>query len=155
MTRKKSARPQEFPAPVSCIDLGSTDKGGRLEGIAALSPRQQSALSVVAFSPSLNQAATNSGIGKTTLRRWMNDPAFRDEVIRTRREAAELASHEIRGMTLRAVSVINMAMDHPDPVISLRAARYALSFGGRNMDVQMLATELDDLKSSLNLGATG
>ncbi len=155
MTKRKSARPQALPAPVSCIDLASTDKADRLDGFAALSPRQQSALPVVALSPSLNQAAINSGIGKTTLRRWMHDPAFRDEVIRTRLEAAELARHEIRGMTLRAVSVINLAMDHPDPVISLRAARYALTFGGANLDIQMLVTELDDLKNSLNLGAAG
>ena len=153
MPKSKSGKSRVLPAPFSCADLSPADKVDRLDGLSALTLRQQSALPVVALSPSLNQAAITSGIGKTTLRRWMNDPAFREEVIRTRQEAAELARHEIRGMTLRAVSVINQAMEHPDPVVRLRAARYALYFGGKNIDIQMLASELDDLKNSLDLGA--
>lgn len=155
MPKSKSTKPPLLSAPFSCTELSPADKAKRHDGISSLSLRQQSALPVVALSPSLNQAANTSGIGKTTLRRWMNDPVFREEVIRTRQEAAELARHEIRGVTLRAVSVINDAMEDPDPVIRLRAARYALSFGGGNLDIRMLAVELDDLKNSLDLGVAG
>ena len=152
MPKNRTHKNQVLPAPVSCSDFTPGGNADRLDGISALSLRQQSALSVVALSPSLNQAAITSGIGKTTLRRWMNDPAFRQEVIRTRQEAAELARHEIRGMTLRAVSVISQAMDDPDPVIRLRAARYASSFGDGNLEFRMLAAQLGELKESLDLG---
>lgn len=155
MPKARSVKRRSLPAPISCSDVAAADKADRLDSFSSLSLRQQSALSVVALSPSLNQAAIASGIGKTTLRRWMNDSAFREEVIRTRQEAAELARHEIRGLTLRAVVVINQAMDDPDPAIRLRAARCALSFGGKNSDIQSLVAELAELKDALDVGVTG
>ena len=153
MPKNRTDKNQVLPAPVSCSDFTPGGNADRLTAFLPCPSASRSALSVVALSPSLNQAANTSGIGKTTLRRWMNEPAFRQEVIRTRQEAAELARHEIRGMALRAVSVISQAMDDPDPVIRLRAARYALSYGGGNPEFQMLAAQLGELKESLTLGS--
>lgn len=67
-----------------------------------------------------------------------------------RQEAAELARQELQGMMLRAASVINQAMDHPDPVISLRAARYAISFGTSFTQIQQIASDLAELRNSLH-----
>ncbi len=150
MPKNKTAKRQASPAPASLISISPSDQADRQVPSPALSPRQQSALPVVALSPSLVQAARASGVGKTTLSRWMNDPVFRAEITRMRQESAELARQELQGMMLRAASVINQAMDHPDPVISLRAARYAISFGTSFAQLQQISSELDELRDSLD-----
>ena len=91
--------------------------------------RQQSALPVIAVSPTIIQAARASGIGESTLRRWLEDDHFRDELTRLRQASANLARQELQGLMLRSVSVLTEAMDDPDMAIRLRAARYSLSFG--------------------------
>ena len=93
--------------------------------------RQQSALPIIAASPSIAQAAGASGIGESTLRRWLEDDKFRDELTRLRQESASLARQELQGLMLRSVSVLADAMDHPDMAIRLRAARYSMSFAVR------------------------
>ena len=128
-----------------------SDGHGPSGGADALSPRQQSALPLVALSPSLAQAAQSAGVGRSTLNRWMNDPAFRSEIVRVRQEAADLARQEMQGMMLRAASVINNAMDDPDPAIRLRAARCALSFANSFSQVHRLNSQLDELLASLDL----
>ena len=128
-----------------------SDGQGPSGGADALSPRQLSALPVVALSPSIAQAAQASGVGRSTLNRWMNDPAFRSEIVRVRQEAADLARQEMQGMMLRAASVINHALDDPDPAIRLRAARYALTFANASTQIHQLNSKLDELLASLDL----
>ena len=126
------------------------DEYGPPGRVHALSPRQQSALPVVALSPSLAQAAQAAGVGRSTLNRWMNEPAFRSEIVRVRQEAAELARQEMQGMMLRAASVINNALDDADPAIRLRAARYALTFANASTQIHHLNAQLDELLASLH-----
>ena len=150
MSKSNSAKRQASPVPVSCISDSPSDWRDWLVPAADLSQRQQSALPAVALSPSLVQAAQTTGVGKTTLSRWMNNPAFRAEVNRIRQESAALACQELQGMMLRAVGVINQALDHPDPVISLRAARYTLSFATTSSQIQRISSELNELRNSLD-----
>ena len=95
---------------------------------SSLTIRQQSALHIIAASPTVAQAARTSGIGESTLRRWLADNRYRQEVTRHRQESANLARQELQGLMLRSVSVLTEAMDDPDLTLRLRAARYALSF---------------------------
>ena len=147
MPKSKTTRRRSLPAHTSRDGTTSPDL---LDRDSDLSFRQQSALPAVALSPSLAQAAQATGIGKSTLTRWMNDPVFRSEVTRIRQEAANLACQELQGMTLRAASVINSAMDDADPVIRLRAARYTLSFAASLTQISQLASEIKDLREALD-----
>ena len=74
------------------------------------------------------QAARASGIGERTLRRWLEDGLFREELARHRREYADIVRQELQGLMLRSIAVIAQAIDDPDAAIRLRAARYAQSF---------------------------
>ena len=56
-----------------------------------LSPRQQSALPILAAAPSVAQAARLSGVGRRTLNRWLQDPEFRAQLAQLQRQFAELA----------------------------------------------------------------
>ncbi len=117
--------------------------------MSSLNFRQQAALPVIAAAPSVAQAARDSGVGETTLRRWLDDPAFLEDLIRYRQETAGLARQELQALMLRSVSVIASAMEDPNPAIRLRAARYALSFGFKISEVEKLSEDIQELSDSL------
>ena len=124
-------------------------ENGREIQKSSLTFRQQAALTVIAATPTVAQAARQSGIGESTLYRWLEDDKFRAELIRLREESANLARQELQGLMLRSVSVIAEAMDDPDKVIRLRAARYAMSFAARIGEVEKMRQAIQDLESAL------
>ena len=120
-----------------------------------LTERQKAALPYIAAFPNMRQAARAAGIGKSTLYRWMEDESFREEVTRLREAAAQLARVQLQGQMLNAVQVLSDAMDHEDPAIRLRAARYVLQYGLQVGEVERLASDLENLQNSLHLGNLG
>ena len=142
MTKRRSK-----PAPPpKREEMGENNKGPKFSG---LSHRQQSALPVIAATPTLAQAARSSGIGESTLYRWLEDPLFREELIRLRQEAADLAKRELQGVMLRSVSVISDALEDPDIAIRLRAARYGMSFAVQISEVEKLRADLQAVEDGL------
>ncbi len=120
---------------------------------SGLTLRQQSALSIIAASPTVAQAARASGIGESTIYRWMEDDDFRGELTRLRRESAELARRELQGLMLRSVSVLADAMEDPDKAVRLRAARYTMSFAVRICEIEDLRKQVQELEEVLPLWA--
>ena len=116
---------------------------------SSLTIRQQSALHIIAASPTVAQAARTSGIGESTLRRWLADNRFRQEVTRNRQESANLARQELQGLMLRSVSVLTEAMDDPDRALRVRAARYALSFAVQISEADRLTKQIRDFEEAL------
>ena len=100
------------------------------------SQRQLVALPYIAIYPSVTRAAEAAGISRTTIYRWLDDPAFRDELARLRLQCSNLARQKLQGLMVRGVSVISDTMEDPDPAIRLRAARYALSYSARLTELQ-------------------
>ena len=120
-----------------------------------LSSRQILALPVLAVAPSIRQAAEETGVGESTLHRWLRDERFQSEFRRLTAEAAELTRQELRKLTLRSVEVLTDLMEHPDPTVRLRAAHYATSLGVQAInldnlrkDTQEPRTEADALSSA-------
>ena len=129
------------------------DENGRENQKSNLTFRQQSALPIIAASPSIAQAAGAAGIGQNTLRRWLEEDDFRDELARLRQESASLARQELQGLMLRSVSVLAEAMDHPDVNVRLRAARYSMSFAAQICEVEKLRSDIQALEEVLPLWA--
>ena len=142
MTKRRSK-----PAPPpKWEEMGENERGSKT---SSLSRRQQSALPVVAATPTLAQAARSSGIGESTLYRWLEDPLFREELTRLRQEAADLAKRELQGVMLRSVSVLAEALEHPEIAIRLRAARYGMSFAVQISEVEKLKADLHAVEDGL------
>ncbi len=59
--------------------MGENERGSKT---SSLSRRQQSALPVIAATPTLAQAARSSGIGESAIYRWLEATDFRDELAR-------------------------------------------------------------------------
>ena len=157
-------RPQSS-GPISCTSQEEDPPGepltvGKRSDISAtggetnlsdLTFRQQAALPVIAFAPTIAQAARSTGIGESTLRRWLSDPAFSQQIDRMRHDTAQLARQELLGLMPLCASVFADAMRAPDPALRLRAARYALSFIIRVSEVENLNADIQDLAATSHL----
>ena len=64
--------------------------------ISELTFRQQAALPRIALAQA--QAARDAGVAESTLRRWLQDPSFRQELDRLRQESYDLARQAMRGL---------------------------------------------------------
>ena len=89
-SRKPSPALPTLPQPA---EIAENDR--KIE-ISALAFRQQAALPIIALAPSIAQAARDSGIAESTLRCWLQDPGFREELTKLRQESAELARQEFQ-----------------------------------------------------------
>ena len=118
--------------------------------LSALSPRQQAALPIVACIPTIAQAARAANVGESTLRRWLNDPAFSGCLAELRRQSANIARRKLLELTPLGVSVLADAMRDPDPSIRLRAANYTLSFNLRATELENLRSDLNNLETTIN-----
>ena len=158
--RSQPARPEpvEGPSPARRPGLDQSSlpqpaemsQNDRKIEVSALAFRQQAALPVIALAPSIAQAARDSGIAESTLRRWLQDPRFREELSQLRQESAELARQEFQGLLLHSATVIAQAMRDPDPAIRLRAARYAMTYAARIAEAEKLGADIRELREALD-----
>ena len=109
---------------------------------AKLSPRQMRTLPIIVTATNLTQAAQEAGISEATLRRWRREPQFRAELDRLASELAETTAQELKSTILHGFQVINELMEDSDPMVRLRAARVAITLGGRTIELdKLLKTE--------------
>ena len=146
------AAPIQPPDPSNPLPALAEMRGNEREiDLSALSPRQQAALPIVACFPTIVQAARAAGVGESTLRRWITDPAFSACLAELRRQSANIARQKLLELTPLCVSVLADAMRDPDPAIRLRAVNYALSFNLRATELENLRSELDTLETATSL----
>ena len=74
-------------------------------------------------------AAHRANVGLSTLKRWMKQPEFLDELDRLHGEALDIANAQIQGLMLRAVANLDAAMANSNPNIQLAATRMTLQYG--------------------------
>ena len=137
--------------PNALPELAEMSGNEREIDLSALSPRQQAALPIVACFPTIVQAAQAAGVGESTLRRWLNDPAFSGCLAELRRQSANIARQQLLALTPLCVSVLADAMQNPDPAIRLRAVNYTLSFNLRATELENLRSDLDNLETAISL----
>ena len=142
---------QPYDPPNALPELAEMSGNEREIDLSALSPRQQAALPIVACFPTIAQAARAAGVGESTLRRWLNDPAFSSRLAELRRQSANIARQKLLALTPLCVSVLADAMQNPDPAIRLRAVNYALSFNLRATELENLRSDLDNLETAISL----
>lgn len=93
----------------------------------SLTPRQAVALPHIAAESNLTRGAEAAQVGRRTLTRWMNDPAFRAELERIRQNISDLAFNVVEGLTLKSAIRLEQLLDDPDPNVRLRALKVTLS----------------------------
>ena len=121
------------------------------ERTTALSPRQAAALPYVASEPTITRGAQAAQITRRTLTRWMNEPAFREELERIRNNIADFAYSELEALALKAAFRIAQLMDSDDPNVAQRAAKTALAMSMSVRDQRETRRRMDTLESAITL----
>ena len=133
--------------PAPCGEVGCPRETG---GWDALTHRQRSALPVIVASPTIRDAAKSLQINERTIYRWLEDEDFREELARLREDLDELAYQELRGLTLRIVSVFAEGMAAPDLATRIRSARYAASYTAQVHEARQLRTDIQALEQAFD-----
>ena len=94
-----------------------------------LSDRQIVALPHVAAAATNAEGARAADISLATLKRWRQDPAFREELRRQRQETSDLAQVELDGLALKSISALAELLEDPNPRVRMQAVRLALVVG--------------------------
>ena len=118
--------------------------------ISILNSRQQGALPVIAASPTIAQAARDCRVSESTIRRWLRDPVFADELELLRQEYASQVSQQCLGLLLRGMNVLAESMEDPDRNLRLRATRYAMSFAVHLHGSVKLNADVREMRDSLD-----
>ena len=100
---------------------------GVVRNDSGLSHRQAVALPYIASESTLAQGASAAQIARSTLTRWMNDPAFRAELERIRRNISDFAFNVVEGLTLKSVIRLDQLLETRTPNVRVRALKVALS----------------------------
>ena len=118
--------------------------------VPGLSRRQQTALPAVFVAPTIVEAARRSGVGESTLRRWLEEPRFRQALDGLREEAYSVALKQVQALVPECLNIIaRVAVESDDPVLRMRAARYLLNYGLKFKEVEELRHRLSALEQAL------
>src|SRR5215203_1134602 len=114
-----------------------------------LSPQQEGAITALLSDPGLTGAAKAAGVGKATLWRWMQQPAFRDAYRRARREAVEHARARLQQASGEAVEALRDVMNDEDapPASRVSAARTVLDMAMQATSEEEILRRLADLEA--------
>lgn len=90
-------------------------------------------------------------ISITTLKRWRQDPVFRDELRRLREDAASLAHTELNGLALKSMAALASLLEDSNPRVRAQAVRIALDTGVRVGETARNTRRLNQLQKALTL----
>ena len=101
------------------------------------------------------EAAKTSGIPVQTLRRWLQEDAFRDAYGLARRQAVEGAIAGLQGLTATAVETLKAALGDTNKNVAVKAARTVLDYAVKGFQLFDLTKQLDELEALLGMRVRG
>lgn len=126
--------------------------------IESFSRSQRAALTALVVSPNIRSAALTAGVGVSTLRRWLTEPAFQAEHRRLARESHQEAVSVVLAAQREAVLTLIRILRGSDAHASLRAAVKLLDLGHRlgeeDLDQRVLRLEAIHLETINTKGGT-
>jgi hypothetical protein len=127
---------------------GPGGRGDAADPVDGLTSQQAKALAALLQEPTVARAAEVAGVAERTLRRWLNEPTFRDAVFRARREAFGQAIWLTQRYAAVAVATLVKIMNDAaaPPPSKVSAAATLLKFGREGMELDDLAERVEALE---------
>ncbi|MBL8825207.1 MAG: hypothetical protein JNJ77_21650, partial [Planctomycetia bacterium] len=91
--------------PVVDLEQIAAD-GAALASQGKLSRKQELVLGALLTETNLSRVADQTGVGRTTIHRWMKEPQFRSALRQTRRELVESAIGQLQAASAQAVETL-------------------------------------------------
>jgi transposase-like protein len=112
-----------------------------------LTIKQHKAIAVLLTGATMPEVARQIGVNERTLFRWQNDPTFKAELDRQRRELAQQALASLQGLADRAVTRLGRLIDSESESVALRACQFVLEQAREHIELHDLAERVSDLES--------
>jgi len=131
-------------------------QGHVFEPTPGLTPLQDKAVEAILQQPTLARAATAVGVHERTLRRWMEEPLFRDAVQAARRAAFGQAMGLVQWYASVAVAALVKVVNDPTAPANCRvtAAAVLLRVGREGIELDDLARRVEWLERSFAMPAS-
>ena len=115
-----------------------------------LTERQEKVIPFLVSCPSIDAAAKESGVGRSTIHKWITEnQAFRDAVRRGRDMVARAAFDAIRNHIDKAVATLAELLDSENDNVRRRAARDILDMSVKIAEVHEIEERLDSIEEAI------
>ena len=123
-------------------------------GSVALSPRQHKALRALLSENTVAKAAVASGVGESTIYKWLTDPLFRAALAQAEGEAVAAAGRRLAALAESALDTVADVMADPTTPapVRVRAAEVILSNLLKYREIVGFEGRLTDLEKELRGG---
>jgi cytosine/adenosine deaminase-related metal-dependent hydrolase len=114
--------------------------------------KKEEAIAALLSQRSIEEAARVSGIGTTTLLRWLKRSDFKDEYLKARREAVEQAGARLQQATGAAGVTILKLMTDPNvpPGVRLRSAECVFDYAFKGIEAEDIGMRVAELEETVN-----
>jgi hypothetical protein len=113
-----------------------------------LTIKQHKAITALLTGANCPDVARQIGVNERTVQRWQQQPAFKAELDRQRRQLAEQALASLQGLAADAVATLRALLSHNSASIRLRTACYILDKAAAHLeleDLQLRVERLEDM----------
>ena len=113
-----------------------------------LSPKQEKALMALLTESTIKQAADKTGIGETTLYRWLQEEAFDRAYRNARKRALTQTITKLQQTTTSAVETLKNVMEDSESPASSRvsAAKTILELAFKGYELDDLAAKVEEME---------
>ena len=110
---------------------------------------RERAIAALLTSARLEDAARGCGVSKSTLCRWLQEPAFQDAFRAARRQVLEAAVSSLQGAAGAAVEALSRNLRCRKPSIEVQAARAVLDHAMRRVEFFELEDRVRQLEAAI------
>jgi transposase len=119
------------------------------ENQSNLSAKQEKAIMALLTEPTIRQAAEVSGVGETSIYRWLQEKEFSQAFRDARKKAFSQTVSRLQQATTDAVQTLQDIMTSADAPASSRvtAAKTVIEMAYKAYEMEDLASELEEIKN--------
>ncbi len=111
-----------------------------------LSKRQLNAITTILSCRTISEGVSRAGISRGTFYKWMQDPMFRGELDKQRKEVIALALQDIKASAGDAVKVLRGLLKAKNESIRLKASTSILDYIAKFLEIEELEARLQILE---------
>lgn len=118
------------------------------ENLQKITPKQEKAILFLLTEPTIRQAAEKSGVGETTLYRWMQEEEFDKAFKDARAKALNQTISQLQSTSNNAVRTLKNVMEDEKAPASSRvtAAKTVLEMAFKAYELQDLASKIEEME---------
>jgi hypothetical protein len=111
-------------------------------GSESLTPQQSRAIPILVQARTVEEGAKRSGKSKTTIYKWLQQPAFRQELSRQKNELMDVALENLKSSVEKAVVVLTALLDSESEAVRRGTANDILTHALKGRELVELEQRL-------------